>query len=122
MIGIVIFLMYIKESAVSRKYLTRIEVITDFLIEKYDSDSEGLFSRLYGLDDLFHPDPMAMNIRLGKGLILPIINSGILVGIFYLLTTYHLNTVQMALIFVISLAIQIIVFVVVYRTPDRRKR
>lgn len=122
LIGIVIFLMYIKESAVSRKYLTRIEVITDFLIEKYDSDSEGLFSRLYGLDDLFHPDPMAMNIRLGKGLILPIINSGILVGIFYLLTTYHLNTVQMALIFVISLAIQIIVFVVVYRTPDRRKR
>lgn len=122
LIGIVIFLMYIKESAVSRKYLTRIEVITDFLIEKYDSDSEGLFSRLYGLDDLFRPDPMAMNIRLGKGLILPIINSGILVGIFYLLTTYHLNTVQMALIFVISLAIQIIVFVVVYRTPDRRKR
>lgn len=122
LIGIVIFLMYIKESAVSRKYLTRIEVITDFLIEKYDSDSEGLFSRLYGLDDLFHPDPMAMNIRLEKGLILPIINSGILVGIFYLLTTYHLNTVQMALIFVISLAIQIIVFVVVYRTPDRRKR
>lgn len=122
LIGIVIFLMYIKESAVSRKYLTRIEVITDFLIEKYDSDSEGLFSRLYGLDDLFHPDPMAMNIRLGKGLILPIINSGILVGIFYLLTTYHLNTVQMALIFVISLAIQIIVFVVVYRTSDRRKR
>lgn len=122
LIGIVIFLMYIKESAVSRKYLTRIEVITDFLIEKYDSDSEGLFSRLYGLDDLLHPDPMAMNIRLGKGLILPIINSGILVGIFYLLTTYHLNTVQMALIFVISLAIQIIVFVVVYRTPDRRKR
>lgn len=122
LIGIVIFLMYIKESAVSRKYLTRIEVITDFLIEKYDSDSEGLFSRLYGLDDLFHPDPMAMNIRLGKGLILPIINSGILVGIFYLLTAYHLNAVQMALIFVISLAIQIIVFVVVYRTPDRRKR
>lgn len=122
LIGIVIFLMYIKESAVSRKYLTRIEVITDFLIEKYDSDSEGLFSRLYGLDDLFHPDPMAMNIRLGKGLILPIINSGILVGIFYLLTTYHLNTVQMALIFVISLAIQIIVFVAVYRTPDSRKR
>ena len=122
LIGIVIFLMYIKESAVSRKYLTRIEVITDFLIERYDSDSEGLFSRLYGLDDLFHPDPMAMNIRLGKGLILPIINSGILVGIFYLLTTYHLNTVQMALIFVISLAIQIIVFVAVYRTPDSRKR
>ena len=74
LIGIVIFLMYIKESAVSRKYLTRIEVITDFLIERYDSDSDGLFSRLYGLDDLFHPDPMAMNIRLEKGLILPIIN------------------------------------------------
>lgn len=122
LIGIVIFLMYIKESAVSRKYLTRIEVITDFLIERYDSDSDGLFSRLYGLDDLFHPDPMAMNIRLEKGLILPIINSGILVGIFYLLTAYYLNTVQMALIFVISLAIQSIVFVVVYRTPDRRKR
>ena len=122
LIGIVIFLMYIKESAVSRKYLTRIEVITDFLIERYDSDSDGLFSRLYGLDDLFHPETTAMNIRLGKGLILPIINSGILVGIFYLLTAYHLNAAQMALIFVISLAIQIIVFVVVYRTPDRGKR
>ena len=48
--------------------------------------------------------------------------SGILVGIFYLLAEYHLNAVQMALIFVISLAIQIIVFVAVYRTPDRRKR
>ena len=122
LIGIVIFLMYIKESAVSRKYLTRIEVITDFLIERYDSDSDGLFSRLYGLDDLFHPETTAMNIRLGKGLILPIINSGIMVGIFYLLAEYHLNAVQMALIFVISLAIQIIVFVAVYRTPDSRKR
>lgn len=91
-------------------------------IEKYDSDSPGLFSRMYGLKDLFHPDQIAMNIRLGKGIILPIINSGILIAIFYRLAAYHLSIVRMVSIFVISLSIQIVVFVAVYRTSDSRSR
>lgn len=115
LIGIVIFYMYIKESAVSKRYMKRITLITEYMIRKYDSKSCGLFKSLYGLDDLFHQDSVDRNTRLGKGLIVPIVNSGIVAGIFYFMTIYQINWMKIFGVFIISLVAHMLLFMACYK-------
>lgn len=111
LLGIVIYYSYIVESIVSNKYLNRIEIITKYLIENYDIYTKGIFKELYCLDGLFQTATTDRNIRLSKGIIVPIINSGILSGTIYLvLRNCEYNWFVTISIFFVSIYIHILVF------------
>lgn len=95
--------------------MKRITLITEYMIRKYDSKSCGLFKALYGLDDLFHQDSVDRNTRLGKGLIVPIVNSGIIAGIFYFMTIYQINWMEIFGVFIISLVAHMLLFMACYK-------
>lgn len=110
-LGIVIYDAYIVESFISERYLQQIKQITNYLMQNYDNTYNSVFKSTYTLDYLFLNKADSQTHRIRKSFIIIVINTTIIIGIFYITFINHIQWYHMLISSIISFFIHLIIFI-----------
>lgn len=110
-LGLIIYNCYIVESFVSERYLKQITNITEYLIQNYDMYFNDVFKKSYDLRGVFLNKSQSQNHRLRKTAIIFVINTSIIISLYFLVCLKNFKWYYILLVIIISFMTHFAIFI-----------